>query len=39
VSWVLGLTGMRGKLTRTEAYRLTKQAFDDPMANYKDTEE
>lgn len=22
-----------------EAYRLSKQAFDDPMANYKDTEE
>jgi len=26
-------------LTLVEAYRMSKQAYDDPMANYKDEED
>jgi hypothetical protein len=30
---------MNDKLMIIEAYRMSKQAYDDPMANYKDEEE
>lgn len=39
--WVCGLKSrdLDVPLTVAEAYRMSKQAYDDPMANYKDEEE